>query len=120
MLVNITSLFFLGDGNCNLLFLVFYSYSTCLRSVSCLDVSTTSEIGCGISEDSQSLQLDVSCVKLLKSDIFSAEYCVSSNWYLACYMASVAICHPYIASMCYGLGVTALVRRADFYSQEQL
>jgi hypothetical protein len=122
MLVNITTLSFLdvGDGNWNLLFVVFYSYSTCLRSVSCLDVSTTSEIGRGISEDSLSLQLDVSCIKLLKADIFSAEYCVSLNWYLACYMSSLAICHPYIASMCYGLGVTALVRRADIYSQEQL
>jgi hypothetical protein len=88
--------------------------------VLCLDVSTTSEIGHGISEDRLSLQLDVPCIRLLKADIFSAEYCVSLNWYLACYMASLVICHPYIASMCYGLEVTALVRHADFYLQEQL
>jgi len=88
--------------------------------VSCLDVSTTSEIGSGISEGSLSLQLDVSCIILLKADIFSAEYCISLNWYLACHMASLVICHPYIAFMCYGLGVTALVRHADFYSQERL
>lgn len=85
-----------------------------------LGVCSTSEIGRGISEDSLSLQLDVSCIKLLNADIFSAEYCASLNWYLAFYMASLAICHPYIASMCYGLGVTALVRHADFHSQEQL
>jgi len=83
-------------------------------------VSTTSETGRGISEDRLSLQLDVSCVTLLKADIFSAEYCVPLNWYLACYMASLVICHPYIASMCYGLEVTALVRHAGFFSQERL
>lgn len=59
--------------------------------MSCLDVSTTSEIRGGISEDSLSLQLDVSCIKLLKADIYSVEYCISLNWYLACYMASLAI-----------------------------
>ena len=68
-------------GTTNIKF-VFYCYSTCLHSMSCLDVSTTSEIGRGISEDSLSLQSDVSCVKLLKADIFSAECCVSLNSYL--------------------------------------
>lgn len=75
--------------------------------MSCLDVSAPSEIGPGISEDSLSSQLDVSCITLLKADILS---CVSLNWYLACYMASLAICHPYILPPC----VTALVRHADF------
>ena len=50
-----------------------FFYSTCLSSVSCSDVSTTTEIGRGISEDSLSLQFDVSCIQLLKADLFSAE-----------------------------------------------
>jgi hypothetical protein len=108
MLVNITSLFLdVGDGNWNLQLLVFYSYSTCLRSVSCLDVSATSVIGHGVGEDSLSVQLDVWCIKLVKVELSSTEYCVALNWYLACYMASLAICHPYIASISNGLGVTA-------------
>lgn len=96
-----------------------YSCSTCLCIVSCLDVSVTSEIGRGMSEDSLSFQLDVSRIKLLQAELFNAEYCVSLNWYFACHVASFPICHPYITSICYGLGV-ALVRYTDFYSQEQL
>jgi hypothetical protein len=110
MWVNIKVALFLdvGDGNWNLLLRVFYCCSACVCSFSCSDVSITSEIGHGMSEDRQSFRLDVPCIKLLQAESFSAEYCVSLIRYLACHVSFHAVCYPYIASICYRLGVIYL------------